>query len=122
MKVGNLFSTAWALLAMTTLFFAGCKSTPKVNWDSRVGIFTFDQAVIELGPPDKTAKLSDGNTVAEWISRGHGGGFSFGVGTGMTTGHSSVGVGQTVGTGYHDRVLRLIFDTNNRLVSWSKNY
>jgi hypothetical protein len=29
--------------------------------------------LVELGPPDKQAKLSDGKTVAEWITRRSGG-------------------------------------------------
>lgn len=50
------------------VFLAGCASTPKIDWDSRIGSYTHDQAVIELGPPDKAAKLSDGGIVAEWLT------------------------------------------------------
>ena len=107
-----------ALLGLCGL---GCKSTPKVDWDSRVGNYTYDQAVAELGPPDKMAKMTDGNTVADWITRSRGGGFSFGVGTGVSGGHGAVGVGQSVSTGYGDHVLRLIFGSDNRLLSWSKS-
>src|SRR5215203_5678806 len=123
MRISRVLPGAPMLLLMLAgaLICAGCKSTPKTDWNNRVGTYTLDQAVSELGPPDKSAKLSDGKTVAEWISRGRGGGFSFGVGTGMHSGHSSVGVGQTVGPGSRDRVLRLVFDTDNKLVSWSKN-
>ena len=110
------------IVALSALASAGCKSTPKVDWNARVGTFTYDQAVAELGPPDKTAKLSDGRTVADWVERRHGTGLSFGIGTGVSTGHTSVGVGQSVGTSYSDRVLRLTFDRENKLVSWSRNY
>ena len=113
------------LSSVLVLFFVaavgGCKSTPKVDWSSRVGNFTYDQAVAELGPPDKSAKLTDGSTVADWIKHS-GGGVSFGVGTGFYGSHSAVGVGQSVGTGYHDKVLRLTFGADQKLVSWSKNY
>ena len=61
---------------------AGCASTPKVDWDSRVGIFTYDQVVAEMGPPDKSSKLSDGSTVAEWFVKKNSN-VSFGVGTGF---------------------------------------
>ena len=121
-NVTGRLAASWLLLASISLWCGGCKTTPKVDWDSRVGNYTFDQAVVELGPPDKSAKLSDGNTVAEWYSPSRGGGFSFGVGTGVSTGHSSVGVGQSYNTGYSDRVLRLVFNTENKLASWSKNY
>jgi hypothetical protein len=122
----KIFTFARFILAsLVVLFFiaaaGGCKSTPKVDWNSRVGNFTYDQAVVELGPPDKSAKLSDGSTVADWIKHS-GGGMSFGVGTGFYSGHSAVGVGQSVGTGYPNKVLRLTFGPDHKLVSWSKNY
>ncbi|MSU59083.1 MAG: hypothetical protein EXS35_13100 [Pedosphaera sp.] len=113
--------TLCGVLALLTLLLAGCKSTPKVDWNSRVGSYTFDQAVTELGPPDKQAKTSDGKTVAEWISRRSGGG-SFSIGTGFYGSHSAVGLGTTTGTGHPDRVLRLTFGPDGKLLYWSKNY
>lgn len=51
---------------------AGCATTPKINWAARVGHYTFDQAVTELGPPEKQARLDDGTIVADWLtSRGY---------------------------------------------------
>ena len=99
----------------------GQSSTPKVDWNSRIGNYTYNQAVAELGPPDKSAKLSDGKTVAQWIKHSSSG-VSFGLGTGFYGGHGGVGVGQSVGTGYGDKVLRLIFDPDNKLLEWKKNY
>jgi len=53
------------------LLLAGC-ATPQVDWNARIGQYTFDQAVIELGPPDKQAKLQDGTVIAEWlVGRGY---------------------------------------------------
>jgi hypothetical protein len=110
-----------AIFALAACFITGCQTTRPIDWNSRVGIYTFDQAVTELGPPDKQAKLSDGKTVAEWITHRNGGS-SFSVGTGFYGGNTGFGVGQTVGTGYSDRVLKLTFSTNNVLSAWSKNY
>src|SRR6267154_4002976 len=84
-------------LVLLSLVILGCKTTPKVDWDSREGNYTYDQAVTELGVPDKTARLSDGKTIAEWIQPSRNGGFSFGVGTGMYGRHGGVGGSQTVG-------------------------
>jgi hypothetical protein len=109
------------LLMVGCSLVAGCKSTPKIDWNSRIGSYTFDQAVTEMGPPDKTAKLTDGQTVAEWVKYSNTG-FSFGVGTGYSGGNGAVGVGQSVNTGYNAKVLRLVFNPDNKLVSWSKNY
>jgi hypothetical protein len=121
MKESISFASLIGLMVAMGLGLCGCKSTPKADWNTRVGAYTYDQAIAELGPPDKSAKLSDGKTVAEWIKRGGGGGFSFGVGTSMYSRHSAVGVGQSVGTGPRDHVLRLVFDTENKLASWSSN-
>jgi hypothetical protein len=106
----------WCLLA---LLLAGCASTAKTDWNSRVGSYTHDQAVAELGPPDKSAKLSDGSTVAEWFIK-HSSSVSFGVGTGFYSRGSSVGVGQTVGTSPSGEYLRLTFGAEGTLTRWER--
>lgn len=108
-----------AAFSVAALLLSGCASTKKIDWNSRIGTYTFDQAVTDLGPPDKQAKTSDGKTVADWITR-RSGGSSISFGTGFYGGHSAVGVGQTVGSGYREEFLRLTFDTDNKLNSWSK--
>ena len=60
--------TKW-LPSLLAIGLAGCVTAPRINWAARVGNYTYDQAVTEFGPPDKTAKLSDGTTVAEWQER-----------------------------------------------------
>ena len=110
--------TAKILWLAAVLFIAGCASN-RVDWNARVGIFTFDQAVTELGPPDKQAKLTDGTTVAEWVSRYSTGG-SVGVGTGFYGGPASVGIMQSTPV-YHESKLRLTFGTNYILTAWSRN-
>jgi hypothetical protein len=44
----------------------GCATRQKIDWSARVGNYTFDQAVLDFGPPTKQAKLTDGTLVAEW--------------------------------------------------------
>ncbi len=106
------------LTLLIALFIFGC-ATHSVDWNARVGVFTFDHAVTELGPPDKQAKLTDGTTVAEWVSRYTTGG-SVGLGTGYYNGGMGVGVMQSTPT-YRESKLRLIFGTNNVLTAWSRN-
>jgi hypothetical protein len=77
--------------------------------------------VTELGPPDKQARLSDGKTVAEWITH-RSGGSGLSVGTGFYSGDVGVGMSHSVGQGYRDKVLNLTFDRDNKLATWSKNY
>jgi hypothetical protein len=59
-------ATFW-ITALCVLLLAACATKPRIDWNTRVGSYTHDQAVLELGPPDKEAKLSDGTTVAEWV-------------------------------------------------------
>jgi hypothetical protein len=98
------------LLVISALSF-GC-ATAKTNWDSRVGNFTFDQAVVELGPPERSAELSDGRTVAEWLTyhgrfaSSHYYGSNFG---GFWSASEPV---------FPDRFLRLTFSPEGRLEQW----
>ena len=119
----SLLQTARAtlLLALAGCLLAGCKTTPKVDWNSRIGSYTFDQAVTDMGPPDKSAKLSDGKTVAEWYTRSSGV-LSFGLGTSTYGSHSAVGVGQSATTGGGVHVLRLVLGADNKLESWSRDH
>lgn len=54
-----------ALLAAAVL--SGC-ATPKIDWTARIGIYAYDRALADYGPPDKSAKFSDGSTVATWMT------------------------------------------------------
>jgi len=73
---------SWTLSFGLWFLLSGCAST-KIDWNSRIGNYTYDQAVLELGPPDKFAKLSDGSTVAEWLTRrGYPGSVGMGYGYG----------------------------------------
>jgi hypothetical protein len=62
------FPVAAAWCVLTFFLLAGC-ATYKIDWNARIGNYTYDQAVTELGPPDKSAKLSDGTLVAEWMTQ-----------------------------------------------------
>ena len=116
----------WFITPLLSVWLlAGCASTPKVDWNARVGNFTYDQAVAELGPPDKSTKLSDGSTVADWITR-KSSGVSFGLGTGYS--HYGGGMGTSTGVGVgvpvgsrDDHVLRLTFGPDGKLTQWSKS-
>jgi hypothetical protein len=102
-------------LGLLMLFVGGC-ATNKINWAARIGTYSFDQAVLELGPPDKQARLTDGTTVAEWLTR-----------RGANHLYTSAGYypywGYTAYPTYldtytPDRFLRLTFDPAGLLQSW----
>ena len=115
------------LLAGLLLIFAlaGCTTTPKIDWNSRVGSYTYDQAVIDYGPPDKSAKLSDQSMVVEWLTQ-KGGYQSYGHGM-ASYGHPYRPYGYYPGYVYApydvsrtpDRHLRLVFDPEGKLKGWN---
>ncbi len=120
-----VFRTAFVLLLLGLWgSVAGC-ATKRIDWDGRIGGYTYDDAIRELGPPDKSAKLTDGSVVADWLTvRGMQTATAFGAG----------GWGPYRGSGYGhagssyvvmdppspDRFLRLSFDPEGKLASWRK--
>ena len=106
------------ILVLAVAFLTGCK-TPPVDWDSRVGHYTYDQAVNDLGPPDRQARLSDGKAVYKWfvqppVTPRFNSGMSY-------YGNNGFGANQTIGAGFNSQMLQLTFDTDGKLTAWSKN-
>ena len=113
--------SAWLALA-SALLVSGCASGPKVDWSKRIGLYSYDEAVREYGPPDKKESTSDGATVAEWV-----------VERGMIYGTPSPGWGmgwrRYGGYGWNgaqeihstpDTVLRMQFGPDAKLQSWKQ--
>jgi len=104
------------LVALVALI--GC-ATNKIDWNARMGTYTYDDAVVELGPPDKQEKLTDGTIVAEWLTqRGRtayvgGGGYYGYPGTRGYYGPSYI-------QGAPDYFIRLTFAPDGKLASWKK--
>lgn len=111
-----------ALLCLVWLA-SGCASR-KIDWESRVGRASYDEIVLEMGPPDKVATLSDGTLVGEWVVvRGR----TYAV-YNPTLYHyrrpySYGGFGTTVDlTESPDTLLRLTFGPDKRLSAWKQLY
>jgi len=103
-------------IAVLAMCFTACKTTPKIDWASRIGVFTYDDAVLEMGPPDKMTEISTGR-VADWVTgRDRGPTVSFGVGS--YGGRGGVGVGTGTGGRITENFLRLTFDERDKLVTW----
>jgi hypothetical protein len=54
-------------ICLMLLLAVGCATGSKSNWNSRIGALTYDEAIGELGVPDRTATLTDGSVVVEWL-------------------------------------------------------
>src|SRR5215472_5118713 len=114
-----LWLLVWLGLTCLVWLTPGCASTPKVDWDQRIGKLTFDDAVRELGPPVASTRLQDGSQVAEWFLK-HASQMSFGFGMGGYGPSGGVGVGQTVTPPPKAYYLRLTFGIDGRLERWEK--
>lgn len=116
MKLAEKFSL---LVILAVAYLTGCKTPPPVNWDSRVGHYTYAQAMTDFGPPDRQARLSDGKVVSKWFVHPP-------VAPHPNSGMSYYGdhgfvAGQTIGSSINNEMLQLTFDTNGTLIAWSKN-
>lgn len=110
------------LFFLASNFVTGCATAPPVDWKSRVGHYTYAQAVNELGPPNRQIRLSNGATEFRWFPRQPPS--SFGVGGMNQSGANNYGMDNNLGAspGFNDRYLQLTFDANGVLTGWSKNY
>jgi hypothetical protein len=114
---------ARAILLVVAMVLAGCVSN-KINWTARVGSYTLDQAIVELGPPDRQARLSDGAVVAEWLAR-RGQTMAYTTGPGnygypYWPGYYYGGFYPTYVVSSPDYFLRLTFDPEGKLSDWKK--
>lgn len=105
-----------AVLLLAALSGCASRSASKVDWAARVGSYTFDDAVRELGPPDRDATLSDGTRVVQWAPEAGRSSVSFGMGGGSWGSGGGVGVGQSVGVPVGGKAgLRMTFAPDGRL-------
>lgn len=101
-------------LTLALGLLTGCQ-TNKIDWTARIGTYTFDDAVKELGPPDKAATLTDGTQVCEWLTyRGSEGG------TVITSGY--YGFQASTLASSPDAYLRLTFNPEKKLTEAKRLY
>jgi hypothetical protein len=118
---------AWLSFIVLALLTGSCASGPKANikgidWGSRIGTYTYEEALAELGEPNVIGETSEG-MIAEWVlRRSPMVSFGFGFGGGGYGHHTStgVGVGTSVSPPPSGEYLHLRFDKNGRLVEWSR--
>ena len=121
MKLRYLLLSVLALMAWSCA--SGTKATVQnIDWGSRIGTYTYDEALAELGEPDVISQSSEGR-IAEWVLRQSPNvSFGFGFGSGSFGPHTStgVGVGTTVSPPPSGEYLHLRFDNDGRLAEWRK--
>lgn len=55
------------ITAAAVALVAGCATAPQVDWKSRVGNYTYEQAVAEMGPANNVIVLRDGSREGQWL-------------------------------------------------------
>ncbi len=82
-----MFEQVRNLITLLLLFLAACNTT---NWNQRIGIYSYNDALREHGPPNQSERMNNGSTVHSWeLARG---------------------------AAWVDKLI-LVFDSNGRLVS-----
>jgi len=100
------------------LVLTGC-ATARVDWNSRVGSYTYDQAVLDMGPAERSETLSDGTKVAEWmLSRGYARGTMTSFGGYYSYGYP--GIHYYTEQPSPDHLIRLTFSKAGVLQAWRK--
>lgn len=115
---GILKARDFLAVTMAMVVLAGC-ATQKTDWAGRIGSYTYDQAILELGPPDKQAKLDDGMIVAEWLTRRGYVYWSPAFGSSPWSYYGPYYPAYVEGYA-PDYFLRLIFGPDGKLKSWKK--
>jgi hypothetical protein len=113
---------AW-LSFIALVFMAGsCASSQRakinrIDWGGRIGTYTYEEALAELGEPDVIDESSEGK-IAEWVLRRTPMvSFGFGLGSGGYGHHTTtgVGVGTSVSPPPSGEYLHLRFDKDGKL-------
>lgn len=69
MKIGRTSRSLLPQLLLAGLMTWGCASKPSADWAGRVGSYSFNDAVRELGEPEQLVTLPDGGREADWLLR-----------------------------------------------------
>jgi hypothetical protein len=115
------------LLIVLVLLIGSCATAPRITvedseWGARIGTYTYQDALTELGEPQMISESSEGK-FAEWVLR-QSIPFSIGFGFGGAGyGHHTStggGVGASVSPPPSGGYLRLRFDPDGKLAEWTK--
>jgi hypothetical protein len=118
---------AWLSLIVLVFLAGSCASGTKVtgkdiDWGSRIGTYTYEEALAELGEPDVIGQSSEGK-IAEWVlQRSPNFSFGLGFGGGSFGRHTStgIGVGTSVSPPPSGEYLHLRFDKDGTLAEWTR--
>lgn len=104
-------------MLLLAVWLPGCTTVPEADWNARLGTYTRDQAIADLGLPSRAQRLSDGSQMLEWVrSRGAQSGL-----TAQPVTRESI-YNDAYRVNAPSRILQLTFGPDDRLVDWTRNY
>ena len=106
------------LTYFSVLVLAGCITAGNNQWAARIGHYTLEQAMLELGPPQRSAQLKDGVVVAEWINKLDGNVKPGGPNQEWPTHFHNGAAGASAPAGFPACHLRLTFAPDEILIGW----
>jgi hypothetical protein len=110
----------WVILILLT---TSCASSTNQMWNSRVGSYGKDQAILDLGYPQKAAILNDGTQVNEWLTRfGTRGSLFYRSGPTFDARAFDYSVLPWDAPQIPDEYLRLLFAPDGKLIAWDRKY
>ena len=112
----GLTGRRWLAGITLCVALAGCVSAPEVDWNTRLGSYTRDMALGDLGQPTRTQTLSDGRELLEWARVSA----TQNSWSNQTVSRESI-YNDTPGAA-PNRVLHLTFGPDGKLVDWNRNY
>ncbi|MEO6034439.1 MAG: hypothetical protein ABIQ35_04210 [Verrucomicrobiota bacterium] len=113
----NPFCQMISCVAIALTLLVGC-ATAKVDWSNRVGNFTYDQAVAELGTPDHVEMVTSGEIIADWRTHRNSA-RTINPSRDVSSGPDGAGLGAPVSNS-GPRTLRLTFGADKILKSWTR--
>jgi hypothetical protein len=120
-RIAMVIARAGFAGCLALLLVAGCAS-PSVDWNARVGTYTWADAMAELGQPDRVADLDGGVKAAEWIRERPGTRSTSKDGPPAYLRGETVREDEMAGLTVPPKVLRLSFTPDGKLLDWDRNY
>ena len=116
---GKSLSCGISLLAIVVL--VACSTPSAVNWDKQVGVYTWEEALADLGPPDEVTDDAGGVKRAVW-SKQRTVGITPAADSPSYYRGETVNPSQTYGSTAPAKVLQLSFTPDGKLFDWQRNY
>jgi hypothetical protein len=114
-------SLQWCAGMLVLTLITGCSTTSSVNWEKQIGIYSWDDALADMGPPDQVTDQPGGIKMATWAKQ-RSVGITLAADAPSYVRGESISANQTFGSAAPAKVLQLSFTPDGKLFDWDRNY